>query len=66
MADRRRSFGGAVATGVGLSEFGLMRFELGKDGAWTGKLKDPKDRTLAECASASASARAMQPVCALK
>ena len=57
---------GAPATGVGLSEFGLLRFELGKDGVWTAKLKDPNDKTLAECASASVSAGALQPVCTLK
>lgn len=56
---------GAKATGVGLSEFGLMRIDVGKKGAWTGKLKDPAGKTLADCTSAWASAKPTQAVCTL-
>ena len=55
----------AVATGVGLSEFGLLRIDVGERGAWTAKLQDINDNTLAECTSAWASARPAQAVCTL-
>ena len=41
--------GAFTATGVGLSEFGLMRIDVGSGGAWTGKFKDRKGNTLADC-----------------
>jgi hypothetical protein len=57
---------GATATGVGLSEFGLLRIDVGKSGAWTAKLQDLKGDTLADCTSAWASAKPTQAVCTLK
>ena len=57
---------GAAATGVGLSEFGLLRIDVGESGAWTAKLQDIKDNTLAECTSAWASANPARAVCTLK
>jgi hypothetical protein len=41
-----------TAQGMGLSQFGFLRIALGKDGAWSGKLKSASAKTLVECASA--------------
>ena len=60
------TFAGAAATGVGLSEFGLLRIDVGERGAWTAKLQDINDNTLAECTSAWASANPARAVCTLK
>jgi hypothetical protein len=51
---------------VGLSEFGLLRIDVGKSDAWTAKLRDLKGHTLADCTSAWASAKPAQAVCTLK
>jgi hypothetical protein len=53
-----------VATGVGFSKFGLLSIDLGER-AWTAKLQDIKDNTLAECTSAWASASPSGAVCTL-
>jgi hypothetical protein len=60
------NFPHATATGVGLSEFGLLRIDVGKSGAWTAKLQDLKGNTLADCTSAWASVKPTQAVCKLK
>jgi hypothetical protein len=39
---------------------------VGEDDAWTSKLKDPMDKTLADRTSAWASAKPKQAVCSLK
>jgi Calcineurin-like phosphoesterase len=53
------------ATGVGLSKFGLLRIDVGEGGAWTARLQDRNDNTLADCTSAWASAKPAQSVCTL-
>ena len=57
---------GQTATGVGLKAFSLMRIDLGKKGAWTGKLKGTDGKTLADCRSDWAAVKPAQAVCVLK
>jgi hypothetical protein len=56
----------APATGVGLSEFGLLRIDVGEGGAWTAELQDQNGDTLADCTSAWALAKPAQSVCTLR
>ena len=57
---------GMQAQVSGLAKFGYMRFDLGKNGTWTGKLRDPKGKTIADCASDWARGKRPLSVCSAK